>query len=310
ESKIDEEEEDGWLFVPFYSLIAFFKTYTLLEWFVRENPPPVPDPEPDSDPDPETGSSPVPVPKPEPIPKPDPGSGPVPQPPSPVPVPDPGLDPLPDPSPSPEPDPDPENDENEQKECERQADEVSQQIQQSIDVLTDAIKKWPTMDLGPVESVLGIPTRTPPPVEPPTPVEPPPPPPPVEPPPPPPVEHRYDVEVRMTTTSVVTTTEIFFLTSDRATIFTFNGTAGSIPGLSDHEWNGTAKLNYEIEWLVNQDWEANFDFTYGPTGMNMNLRGLSGEKIGSISAATSFSLILPSAGGGRGSFASSPIIQM
>jgi GH18 family chitinase len=310
ESKIDEDEDDGWLFVPFYSLIAFFKTYTLLEWFVRENPPPVPDPEPDSDPDPKPGSGPVPVPKPGPIPKPDPGSGPVPQPPSPVPVPDPGLEPLPDPSPSPSPSPEPENpenDENEQKECERQADEVSQQIQQSIDVLTDARDKWPKMDLGPIDSVLGSPISPPPP----PPVEPPPPPPPVEPPPPPPpAEHSYEVQVIMSATAVVTTTEIFFfLPSDRTKVFTFNGTAASIPGLSDNEWEATAKLNYEIEWLVDQEWEATYDFTYGPTGLNLNLHGLSGEDIGSVTASTSFSFILPGGGGGRGGFGSSRITQ-
>ncbi|MEG3931216.1 MULTISPECIES: glycoside hydrolase family 18 protein [unclassified Microcoleus] len=58
---------------------------------------------------------------------------------------------------------DPDNDdgdEEEQKECEREADEVSQQIQRAIDVLKGALDKWPTKDLGPVESVLGIPTPT------------------------------------------------------------------------------------------------------------------------------------------------------
>lgn len=298
ESKIDEDEDDGWLFVPFYSLIAFFKTYTWLEWFVRENPPPIP--KPDDVPKPKPGSGPItkpqpspgPVPKPDPSPVPDPELGPVPKP-----------DPVPEPSPSPEPEPDPENDEKEQKECERQAEEVSQQIQQSIDVLTDARDKWPKMDLGLIDSVLGIPTSPPPPVEPP-------PPPPVEPPPPPRTKHSYEAQVKMITTSVVTTTEIFFLTSDRTKVFTFNGTAASIPGLSDNEWEGTAKLNYEIEWLVNQDWEVEYDFTYGPTGLNMNLRGLSGEEIGSVSASTSFSFILPGGGVGRGSFGSSRIIQM
>jgi hypothetical protein len=319
ESKIDEE--DGWLFVPFYSLIAFFKTYTWLEWFVRENPPPVSDTEPDSDPDPKPGSGldpkpgPGPVPPPGPGPVPPPGPGPVPPPgPGPVPppvsgpvpppvsgpVPSPSPSPVPSPSPSPDPDTDPENDENEKKECERKVDEVSQQIQQSIDVLTSALEKWPTMDLGPIDSVLGIPIPTPPPVEPP--------PPPVEPPPPPPpVEHRYEVQITIQTTAVVTSTEIFFLTSDPTKVFIFRGVGGSIPGFSNHEWDGTAKLNYDIEWLVNEDWEANYDFTYGPTGMNMNLRGLSGEKIGSISASTSFDLIIPSGGGGRGSFATGRI---
>lgn len=54
--------------------------------------------------------------------------------------------------------------ENEQKECERQADEVSQEIQHTIDVLKNTYDKWPTMDLGPIGSVLGIPgISTPPP---------------------------------------------------------------------------------------------------------------------------------------------------
>lgn len=56
--------------------------------------------------------------------------------------------------------PDPDNDEEEQKECEREADEVSQQIQRAIDVLKGALDKWPTKDLGNIGSVLGIPTPT------------------------------------------------------------------------------------------------------------------------------------------------------
>lgn len=84
-------EEDGWLFVPFYSLLTLFDTHILLEWFVRRNP---------------------------------------------------------------SPDHDPDKDENEQQECEREADEISEPIQHFIEVLTTAVNRWPTMDLGSVGSVL------------------------------------------------------------------------------------------------------------------------------------------------------------
>ncbi|MEG3925183.1 MULTISPECIES: glycoside hydrolase family 18 protein [unclassified Microcoleus] len=55
---------------------------------------------------------------------------------------------------------DTDNDDEKQKECEREADEVSQQIQRAIDVLKGALDKWPTKDLGDIGSVLGIPTPT------------------------------------------------------------------------------------------------------------------------------------------------------
>ena len=64
---------------------------------------------------------------------------------------------------------------------------------------------------------------------------------------------------------------------------------------------GNAKLNYDVKWLVEQNWEANFDFTYGPAGTNVHLRGLSGEDIGSISSSTSTGII-PGNNKGRGRF--------
>lgn len=88
--------EDGWLFVPFYSLISLFKIHIELEGFALQNPPRS-----------ESG-----------------------------------------------------NGENEQKECERQADEVSNSIQQSTNVLDNARNQWPMMDLGPVDRILGTPTST------------------------------------------------------------------------------------------------------------------------------------------------------
>ena len=87
-------------------------------------------------------------------------------------------------------------------------------------------------------------------------------------------------------------------------ILSFDGEALAKPEESDHTWAGTAKLHYEVEWLVNQGWEAMFDFTYGPAGFNMHLRGLSGEDIGSISSSNR-TFVIPGGGTGRGRFRAS-----
>ncbi|WP_375504486.1 hypothetical protein, partial [uncultured Nostoc sp.] len=60
------------------------------------------------------------------------------------------------PGPGSGPNPDPDS-----QECERQAEDVIQQIQETIQVMTDAQQRWPSEDLGPVTSVLGSPTPSP-----------------------------------------------------------------------------------------------------------------------------------------------------
>ena len=229
ESKV--RGEDGWLFVPFYSLITFYWTYISLENFVRQNP---------SNPDLEG--------------------------------------------------------ENEQKECKRQADEVSQEIQHTIDVLRDIYDKWPTMDLGPIGSVLGIPGIPTPPA------------PPVE--PPSPVEYNYNVEISITYELLPppahTYIKVEFQNSDQTgKLATFGGDAyistPNSPIFGGGSWQGTAKLNYGVDWLASQRWKANFDLTYDPGGMNLHLRSLSGEEIGHISSSDQ-GLVIPGAGTGEGGF--------
>ncbi|MEG3904071.1 glycoside hydrolase family 18 protein [Microcoleus sp. B4-C5] len=196
-------------------------------------------------------------------------------------------------------DPDTDNDEDEeeeQKECEREADEVSQQIQRAIDVLKGAFDKWPTKDLGDIGSVLGIPGIPTPPA------------PPVD--PPSPVEYNYNVEISITYELLPppahTYIKVDFQNSDQTgKLATFGGDAyistPSSPIFGGGSWQGTAKLNYGVDWLASQGWRANFDLTYGPGGMNLHLRGLSGEEIGHISSSDQ-GLVIPGAGTGEGGF--------
>lgn len=187
---------------------------------------------------------------------------------------------------------DPDNDEDKQQECEREAEEVSQQIQQSIQVLTSAVEKWPEHDLGPVESVLGIPGIPTPPA------------------PPSPVEYNYNVEISITyelwPPPAHTYIKVEFQNSDQTgKLATFGGDAYiSTPNLPifGGSWQGTAKLNYVVDWLASQRWKANFDLTYGSDGMNLYLRGLSGEEIGHISSSDQGEGVIPGVGTGEGGF--------
>jgi GH18 family chitinase len=184
---------------------------------------------------------------------------------------------------------DPNNDEDKQQKCELQANEVSQQIQQSIQVLTTAVEKWPEQDLGPVESVLGIPQTLPP--EPPAP-------------PAPPVTYSYQIQISLNRVVILPEIDILVLFQilDRPEkLVWFKGITVGMAGLFLRlEWNGTATLNYDIEWLVSQGWQANCEFTYGPTGMNMKLSGLSGEEIGAIGATSAVGETPPIAVAGAG----------
>jgi hypothetical protein len=219
--------DDGWLFVPFYLLIALFHIHSLMERFVLDN-----------------------------------------------------LDPNSDP------------DEHDKNECERQADETTNSTNHYVQQLQDWLKKWPGFDLGPITQVLDGSSPPPPPS-----------PPPVE--PPPPVQYAYDVDISISRLPLIPALEIqvLFHTSDQTgKLVAFDGNALATPGLPiDYEWEGTAYLNYEVEWLVSQGWQANFDFTYGPDGMNLHLRDLSGEEIGDISSSNK-KVVIPGAATGRGRF--------
>jgi GH18 family chitinase len=117
-----------------------------------------------------------------------------------------------------------------------------------------------------------------------------------------PVQHAHPIQVEISVNVAVLT--VVFRISDQGInmpVFTGNTTPLPIIGYSGV---GVANLNYDVEWLVNQHWEATFDFTYGPAGTTVRLWGLSGEDIGSITSSTSTGVI-PGNSKGRGRF--SPI---
>jgi GH18 family chitinase len=244
ESKI--QEEDGWLFVPFYSVITVFDAHISMEKLVRQHPRP------------SLGS--------------DSGSG-------------------------------SSNHSNQQRACERQVGEISGRIQRSIDVLTRAKQKWPQEDLSSVESVLGstesgttqeelidilVPapnsssaTK----------------------------KSSYAVVIKTTFSfpiAAITTAnfEIAFQDEGRD-LARFEGTSTNISNtvaFTEYSWQGIANFNYDVEWLANQGWQANFDFSFGPDGFNMSLRGLSEEEIGYVSSDENNAIFSAGLGDGQGTF--------
>ncbi len=107
------------------------------------------------------------------------------------------------------------------------------------------------------------------------------------PPPPPPSptgQHVYTIAVDVDAFLLGGSLNIHFYpygsTPGGTPLVTFKGAFGGIiaPG-SGLAW-GTAWLNYDVEWLAQQGWNARFEVNFVPAAVNVNLWGLSGENIG------------------------------
>jgi hypothetical protein len=67
------------------------------------------------------------------------------------------------------------------------------------------------------------------------------------------------------------------------TIATFSGGFGGLAIGTGDSW-GTAWFNYDVSWLSEQGWHANFEANFPPLVTQINLWGLSGENIGNTVA--------------------------
>ena len=66
-------------------------------------------------------------------------------------------------------------------------------------------------------------------------------------------------------------------------LVTFSGGYGGL-AFGNLSGGGTAWLNYDVEWLAQQGWNARFEASFVPAAVNVNLWGLHGENIGNTAS--------------------------